>query len=229
MGTVTITIGVDIGQKRDPTAIAVVEQELVSRAAGVDDAVHYTTRFLERLPLGTKYPVVARRLEQIVVNTRQVAWEHVVATQPSPWHPPEVLVTVFLDATGVGLPVVDLLRETGLDVRATYFTHGDRRTVSGDQVTLGKAWLVSRLQSLFQTRRLHLPKGHPEAQALLTELLDYEIKVDQNANDRYGAFKTGTHDDLVTALGLAVQEDALTGSWDELDAYYNHVLGRASR
>ena len=27
------------------------------------------------------------------------------------------------------------------------------------------------------------------------------------ANDRYGAFKVGTHDDLVTALGLAVQLD----------------------
>ncbi|MDP9356009.1 MAG: hypothetical protein M3R02_12155, partial [Chloroflexota bacterium] len=26
------------------------------------------------------------------------------------------------------------------------------------------------------------------------------------ANDVYGAFKTGTHDDLVTALGLATQE-----------------------
>lgn len=28
-----------------------------------------------------------------------------------------------------------------------------------------------------------------------------------DANDRYGAFAVGTHDDLVTALGLAVQTD----------------------
>jgi len=27
---------------------------------------------------------------------------------------------------------------------------------------------------------------------------------DVHANDRYGAFKVGKHDDLVTALGLAV-------------------------
>ena len=39
------------------------------------------------------------------------------------------------------------------------------------------------------------------------ELLDYEIRVDTDANDKYGAFKVGTHDDLVTALGLAVQTD----------------------
>jgi hypothetical protein len=30
--------------------------------------------------------------------------------------------------------------------------------------------------------------------------------VSEDANDRYGAFKVGSHDDLVTALGLAVQE-----------------------
>ena len=39
------------------------------------------------------------------------------------------------------------------------------------------------------------------------ELETYEIKVSEDANDRYGAFKTGAHDDLATALGLAVQTD----------------------
>ena len=29
----------------------------------------------------------------------------------------------------------------------------------------------------------------------------------EDANDRYGAFKVGTQDDLVTALGLALQDD----------------------
>jgi hypothetical protein len=46
-----------------------------------------------------------------------------------------------------------------------------------------------------------------EADALSRELLDYEIKIDQDANEKYGAFKVGSHDDLVTALGLAVQEE----------------------
>ena len=30
-------------------------------------------------------------------------------------------------------------------------------------------------------------------------------RVDANANDTYGAFRVGSHDDLVTALGLATQ------------------------
>jgi hypothetical protein len=57
---------------------------------------------------------------------------------------------------------------------------------------------------LLQTGRVHLP-GTAEARALARELEAYEIRVTENANDTYGAFKVGTHDDLVTALGLAVQ------------------------
>ncbi len=71
-------------------------------------------------------------------------------------------------------------------------------------MSVGKAYLVSRLQALFQTGRVKLPAGHPEAAAMSRELMGYEIRVDADATDRYGAFKTGAHDDLVTALGLAV-------------------------
>lgn len=45
-----------------------------------------------------------------------------------------------------------------------------------------------------------------EARQLAKELLDYEIRVDELADDLYGAFKVGAHDDLVTAVGLAVHQ-----------------------
>ena len=44
---------------------------------------------------------------------------------------------------------------------------------------------------------------------LAKELLDYQIRVSEDANDKYGAFKVVTHDDLVTALGLAVLDDPI--------------------
>jgi hypothetical protein len=101
---------------------------------------------------------------------------------------------------------VDLLKGAGVPVRPVYFTHGDRRVEQRDRsISLGKAWLVSRLQALLQTARILLPRTM-EAQVLAQELLDYEIHVDEKANDTYGAFRVGSHDDLVTALGLAVQE-----------------------
>lgn len=191
-----ITIGADIGQKHDPTAVAVADLEY--RPTGPRDALeaYHVIRYLERLPLGTPYPGVATRLKEVVDGTRRrkgVVW------------------TLYVDATGVGQPVVDGLVAAGLGIPVigVYFTYGDRRIEQDGpprHVSLGKAWLVSRLQVLLQTGRILLPKT-AEATALAKELLDYEIHVTENANVETGAFKVGTHDDLVTALGLATQVD----------------------
>lgn len=188
-----VTIGVDIGQRVDPTAIAVVEREQRPGTAGL--GWHHTARYLERLPLGTPYPDVALRLAEVAALVAE-------RTTGRP--------RLYLDATGVGQPVVDVLKQHRVPATlvAVYFTHGDRRLPGeAGAITLGKAWLVSRLQALLQGEYLHLARAHPEAELLTRELLDYEIRVTQNANDTYGAFKVGSHDDLVTALGLACQDD----------------------
>jgi len=188
-----IRIGADIGQRADPTAFAVVEEQTRP------DGVHYLCRVIERLPLGTPYPKVADRLVGVARYVRMQAEQE--AESRGLDEPRQVQMVV--DATGVGTPVVDLLRERGEYPLAAFFTHGDKYTRNGNQVSIGKAWMVSRLQALLQSDRIHLA-WTPESEALRKELLDYEIKVDQDANDKYGAFRTGTHDDLVTALGLAV-------------------------
>lgn len=187
----SVMVGVDIGQKRDPTAICVAEED--KREVGDRTESHFLIRHLERLALGTPYPEVADRVAQVVGAVK----EH----SSTLW--------LYLDATGVGKPIVDLVASRGLGTTPTavYFTYGDRRIEKKRwEVLLGKAYLVSRLQMLLQSRRIHLPRTD-EAERLSQELLDYEIRIDENANDRYGAFRVGTHDDLVTALGLAVQID----------------------
>jgi hypothetical protein len=93
-------------------------------------------------------------------------------------------------------------------IHPCYLTHGDQRNVPSEgEIKVGKAWMVSRLQVLLQSGRIHLPRS-AEAEALARELLDYEIRIFEDANERYGAFRVGSHDDLVTAMGLATQEDA---------------------
>ena len=193
-----VIIGADIGQKVDPTAIAVCEVE--RRASYGRREEYYLVRFLERLPLGTPYPQVAARVEAVVANARRCAADAGGGTAPA-----RPSVTLYCDATGVGMPVIDLLRHTRVPVRPVFFNHGDRRTEQQDgTISMGKAWLVSRLHALLQTGRILLPRT-AEAQTLATELLDYEITVDEKGTDTYGAFKVGTQDDLVTALGLATQ------------------------
>lgn len=102
---------------------------------------------------------------------------------------------------------MDLIAEHKVDVTPCYFRHSDRRTEeisdTHPRVTIGKAYLVARLQMLPKNKRVRLPRNHPEAVAMRAELLNYEIRVDERANDRYGVFWTGLHDDLMTALGFA--------------------------
>jgi hypothetical protein len=158
-------------------------------------------RYLERLPLGSPYPAVAERVAAVVQGV------HLVTSGEAP--------ILYVDATGVGTPVVDVLRAASVgdlaQLKAVFFNHGDRRKVERGEVRLGKAWLVARMQTLLQSGLLHLPRN-AEAQVLAQELLDYEIRITEDANDRYGAFRVGAHDDLVTALGLATQEDR-GGGW----------------
>jgi hypothetical protein len=211
-----VTIGADIGQKRDPTAIVVASAEqrttgrkttwgfwsesLRDRPLPDEYETIYTVRHMERLPLGTAYPKVGERITEIVRNV------HLQALPESRG------VNLIVDATGVGRPVVDIIRshlEQRIDVTAATFTHGDRLDgrLCDQEVSVGKGFLVSRLQVLLQTECLQLPANHAEALAMMEELENYEIKVDENANEKYGAFEVGTHDDLVTALGLAVLFD----------------------
>ena len=192
----SVVIGVDVGQRVDPTAIAVSEPE---RRNG---ETHFTIRHLERLPLGTSYPQIVARLATLTAGVRE-------RTGRRP--------TLYIDATGVGVPVVDLVREARVaaDVWACFFTFGDHRTVAQREVRIGKAWLVSRLQALLQTGRIHLPQT-TEAEALAQELLDYQITVDPDGDAKFGAFRVGTRDDLVTGLGLACQGE--TSGWHDFFA-----------
>lgn len=199
-GRLLSVIGIDIGQKRDPTAICVAEVdrrriEEDPNAKGRKEA-HYLVRYLQRLALGISYPMIADRLSEICQRVAEQSGRSPV---------------IYVDATGVGAPVVDALRSivsSKSRLWAVHISHGDQRKEerSERRVTLGKALLVSRLQVLLQYKRLHLPDT-AEARALAQELLDYEIRVDDNAHERFGAFRVGTHDDLVTALGLAAQKE----------------------
>ena len=81
----------------------------------------------------------------------------------------------MVDSTGVGGPVVNLLRERlgrhANDLIACRFTHGERFVQDDDArlASVGKPYLVSRLQALLQTSCLRLPQT-PEAELRALEL-----------------------------------------------------------
>ena len=117
----SVRIGVDLGQKLDPTAIVVVEiqprlpsdPEMRKLYAGEP---HFVVRALQRLELGTPYPAIVRRLVDIVGRLQASG----------------LLPDVWVDATGLGQPVIDLLQNNGLSVRAVYLNGSDQLVEGGN-------------------------------------------------------------------------------------------------
>jgi hypothetical protein len=187
--TYMVYIGVDIGQSQDPTAIVVADPEIR------ENEIHYVIRYLRRLPLGISYPAI---IEEIIKVHQNI---------PEPDGSFELNKQVWIDATGVGKPVVDLIRNncSYINLHEVYIIGGEAKDNINPWsrvIKLPKAYLVSRLQVMLGYGRIHLPKTE-EASALQEELKNYTIRVNEHANSEFGAFKVGTHDDLVTALGLA--------------------------
>lgn len=188
--TTVVRVGADIGKKTDPTAIIVTEEQ---DRGGVD---HYVSRMVQRLPIGTEYPAVADRIVQVVRGLEE-------RSEVLSWSRKQFRIETWIDATGVGESVVDLVREKGVSAKAATFTGTDKLTEHQDDViSIGKGYMVGRLQVLLQADRLHLPINE-EAAVLVRELQNYQIEVNERAHASFSA-PSGKHDDLVIALGLSV-------------------------
>src|SRR5262249_22634138 len=66
-----------------------------------------------------------------------------------------------------------------------------------------KKELVTCLQLLLQSQRLRIADALPEAATLVRELQTFQVKITLAANETFGAWREGAHDDLVLATALA--------------------------
>ena len=174
-------LGLDLGQAQDYTAIAVLERNGSSKKDR-----KYQLRHLERLPLGTTYPDVVTHVKELMEK------------DPLRGH-----VLLVVDATGVGLPVIDLLKQEGLRPIGTTITGGTEATRVGGGYHVPKRDLVINLQVLFQSERLKAAESLPLARTFVNELLGFKVKINIRGHDSYEAWREGVHDDLVLAVSLA--------------------------
>jgi hypothetical protein len=178
-------MGLDLGQRHDPTAIAVVERIELAQAWQATEFHSLRVRHLERVPLGTPYPGVVARVREIVRKIGDCA--------------------LAVDSTGVGAPVVDMLRAAriGCDIAAVTITGGEKQRNNGTEWSVPKRDLLSLVQVLLERSELRLAKGLRELGPLVRELTDVRSTTRTNGRERLGADGCGEHDDLVIALALA--------------------------
>jgi hypothetical protein len=181
--------GLDLAQTQDHAALAVLERTSAPDPAREGKALRfYAVRHLKRYPLGTPYP----RLVASLVETFG--------------RPPLPDSTLVVDQTGVGRPVVEMLRQQKISavIRPVNITAGHQANpTKGGGNNVPKKELVSTLQVLLQHRRIKVARDLADAALLAKELENFKVKVTAAANETFEAWRGGDHDDLVMAVALA--------------------------
>jgi hypothetical protein len=180
-------IGLDLGQASDYSAAAIIREQ----AATEDTPLRHEVPWLQRWELGTSYPTIVRQATALVRRTA-------AALGP--------LGALVVDYTGCGRPVVDYFRleELPVPLYAATITGGRSATLDHDSNDwhIPKIQLVSAVQLMLQDGRLQIARALADAATLSAELLNFQVKVTTSANEQYGAWREGTHDDLVLAVAL---------------------------
>ncbi len=222
-------LGLDLGQRRDPTAIALVErvpagepEKPSDRSAcywGIQDIyseMHrsaqerkaraardiFQVRLLERFPLGTGYPDIVAEVAEL---TGAVVLEG----------PCQVVV----DGTGVGAPVVDLLRRalgerfgSTRGLSQVVFTGGHTVSSEGNRFLVPRNDLVSNVEILLESGRLLIALDLSLAGALGEELENVHRRVlPPTGKESFIPWRENCHDDLVFALAVALWWGQHTG------------------
>ncbi len=127
-------VGLDLGQTRDFTAIAVVTfDDMRKEAVGLAEELYrlggkrvsedelpeacLEVVHLERMPPGTSYRNVVQRVRDLMDTP-----------------PLKGNAELVVDATSVGAAVVEMLRETGLWFRSVLIASGDKGGQGGDHL-----------------------------------------------------------------------------------------------
>ncbi len=209
-------IGLDLGQRRDHSAIVVLREHLLVRP--VIDRVTFapvTERdcgvvHIDRIALRTEYERVIGRVYEMLVSP-QLREEKVV---------------LAVDATGVGSDVFARMlqmtaaararRGTWVDAVGVVFTGGGKESWEGRRVTVPKNELMEGLRLVVERKEIGFPQGKKMTEELVRELSQMRREMKESTVK----WRTmGEHDDLVMALALAVWGRGyrpLPGKWEKL-------------
>lgn len=172
-------VSVDLGQAQDYTAVAIIQQS-------EEGTPEYHVRYLERFPIGTPYPAIVEAIKTLL--HRDPLWS---------WTP------VVVDATGVGAPVIDLMKRDGL-MPVPIKIHGGQTTTIDDDgaYRVPKRDLASCARVLLESRRLMIAADLLYAGKLIEEMQVFKSKISISGHDTYEAWRERDHDDLVLAVAM---------------------------
>lgn len=216
--TPTYLVGLDLGDRHDYTALSVLQQHILpgSRTAAMltdsDDRMPVNAEHEYRYDLielsrwrGEGYSATIPKLRALLPTLRQAGFQQQWdARRPAQYEPN---ITILVDHTGVGIAVVEEIRNAGIPCQGITITGGDQITNDRDDWRVPKRELVSRTQVLLETKRLKIASTLPLAATLVAEFDNFRSKkAVLTGHDSYGAgadWREGNHDDLVLSVAMA--------------------------
>jgi hypothetical protein len=217
------SVGVDLGQASDYTAIAVLERKVVPPRTAmfspvgaepgnrlVEGDLVYDLRYLKRPKLHTPYDVIAERVANLLIKLEpKGAFDEIGQ------------ITLCVDGTGVGRGIVDMLRRefSRRSERAEYVPRVDFRpvTVTGSQTSMKRPdrtngyWSVPKKDlvfpavAAFQQDRLTIARGVDHRDQLVHELKNYRRTTNiATGGMQFEPWREADHDDLLFAVALAL-------------------------
>ncbi len=188
----SLFIGLDLGQSQDFSALAIIEAARTI-TDGKEEITALNCVHLERWKLRTSYPAIVADVVKMVNGLKDFQ---------SPDHKP----VLAIDATGVGAPVVDLFKREKInaELRPIQIVGGANVSEEFGMTRVPKRDLVSVVQVGLQNKTFKIAGELALAETLSRELQNFTVKITDAANDVYGAWREGTHDDLVLAAALAL-------------------------
>ena len=152
-------VGVDLGQKRDHSVVAVILKK-----NGQITLVH-----MKRFALGTEYQAIIEYLKLVGERFRNVR-------------------AFYIDQTGVGEAFPENARRAGL------------KNIKGIELSLPrKSDVMTQMKQVMEQKRLHIPRDRE----LIIEMNAEIAKLTEAGKTKFH-HRSGTHDDRLWALALAV-------------------------
>ena len=197
-------IGIDLGQARDFTAVAILE--CPRHWAEVSPTNPARLLHCERIPLGTSYVDIVEYVRSALFpRVRRYAEDAYVMLSPR-FRGAVPRVTLIVDHSGVGRPVVDLFRQARLQPVAVTITNGV--DVSGTEYHGYRVPLVDLVDGLALAVRapalLTISSQLPDLSALLEEFQTFERRLTKAGHETFGNFREHTHDDQLFAIAIAL-------------------------
>lgn len=181
-----VLVGLDLGQQNDYTVLSVL---MVGKQGIFQQKTSslYSLSYLKRVPLNVPYPKVVNWVSDLTHN-----------------HFNKYNYRCVVDYTGVGRPIVDMLRERNVHVIAVNTTGGTFTSwKSSTEVSVPKRDIVTALKVTLESYRLIFVDNLPTSNDIVKEFINFTEKKTEFANLQYEA-KYGYHDDIVMSIGLAV-------------------------